>query len=91
MLNLTLEDAKQAIHSMEKNKLIQMKETIKLIPIIGSDLYLQALFEEKKIEIFKKLLEQAINNSPIEQQEFLDEFGPLILENTKQKQKRKHL
>lgn len=88
MENLTLEDAKQALRNMKKNKLVQMKEFVKLIPVVGTDLYLQALLEGKKIEVFKKLLEQASKETVTEQREFLNEFSFLISEN---KSKQKHL
>ena len=84
MVNYTIEDIKKFINNMEKNSLIRMKESIKFIPFIGTELYKKALFEQVKINVFKKMINEAENGTFEEQQKLIHEFTP-ILSRTKRR------
>lgn len=80
MNNYTLEDIKKIINNMEKNHLLRIKDILKNIPFIGTELYKRALFEQMKIDFCKKELKNAENGTIEEQQKFIIEFTPVLLQ-----------
>lgn len=80
MKDYTLLDIEQFITNMEKSNLIRMKEIISFIPFVGMKLYRKALFEQTKIDIFKKALEKAKNGTDVEKQKIIEEFRPILSE-----------
>lgn len=90
MYSFTLLDIKEFISKMEKNNLLRMKEAVKYIPFIGIKLYQKALFEQSKIDFLKRNLEKAQNGTILEQQKFIEELTPILLEDQlKEKKKRR--
>lgn len=78
MNNYTLDDIETLIEIMEKSQLIRTKNITKYIPIVGMKIYKRALFEQTKIEVFRKKLEEAKFGSIEEQQNFIDKFSPIL-------------
>lgn len=88
MKKVTLEDIDKLINDLEKSNLIKLKEILIWIPFIGRSLYEKAEFQEIKITVLRKMIAK-IANGELNEQEVIEEFTPMILEQGKKNQKKK--
>ena len=89
MKKVTLEDIDKLINDLEKSNLIKLKEILIWIPFIGRSLYEKAEFQEIKITVLRKMIAK-IANGELNEQEVIEEFTPMILEQGKKKCKQKN-
>lgn len=78
MGNYTLEDIRRYINKMEKHNLLIIKKILKNIPIIGQEIYNEAMFEQMKVDVFRKELEEVEKGTLEEQKKFIREFTPIL-------------
>lgn len=88
MNEVSLQDLIELINELEKSNLIKLKEILVWIPFIGRSLYEKAEFQEIKITVLRKMIVKIVTGE-LDEQEVIEEFTPMILEQREKNQKKK--